>query len=216
MNLSNLFPALFLALAPLGGLSADAFKEGPVADSPGNVHPLGVGDTAPGGPLRGLDGKTVKLRDLIHAKPTVLIFYRGSWCPYCNLQMEQLMKLEPRLLALGYQILAISPDKPENLGQSLEKHKLNYTLLSDSPFHVIRAFGLAYQVDPETVEKMKAFHVDLQAASGEPHNWLPVPAAYVLDTKGGIHFSYHNTDIKVRVDPEKLYEAAKSALPARP
>jgi peroxiredoxin len=187
-----------------------------ISDSPEHVHPLGVGDLAPGGVLKGLDGKRVELNDLFRAKPTVLIFYRGSWCPYCNLQMEQLMKLEPRLLALGYQILAISPDKPENLRLSLDKHKLNYTLLSDSPFHVIRAFGLAYQVDPATVEKMKAFHVDLQAASGEHHDWLPVPAAYVLDTRGDIHFSYHNTDIKVRVDPEKLFEAAESALKAKP
>jgi peroxiredoxin len=216
MSISTLFPALFLALGPLGSLPADNPKEGPVADSPDHVHPLGVGDMVPGGSLRGLDGNTVELRDLVHAKPTVLIFYRGSWCPYCNLQMEQLMKLEPRLLALGYQILAISPDKPENLKLSLEKHKLNYTLLSDSPFHVIRAFGLAYQVDPVTVEKMKEFHVDLQAASGEPHDWLPVPAAYVLDTKGTIHFSYHNVNIQVRVEPEKLYDAAKSALASHP
>jgi peroxiredoxin len=215
MPLSPWFPALFLALAPLGSLPADSPQGGPVADSPEHVHPLGVGDLAPDGALRNLDGKSVDLRNLIQAKPTVLIFYRGSWCPYCNLQMEQLMKLEPRLLALGYQILAISPDKPENLKRSLEKHKLNYTLLSDSPYHVIRAFGLAYQVDPVTVEKMKEFHVDLQAASGEPHDWLPVPAAYVLDTKGAIRFSYHNTDIKVRVDPEKLYEAARSALMSR-
>jgi peroxiredoxin len=216
MPFSALFPALVLALAPLGSLPADSPLEGPVADSPEQIHPLGAGDTAPGGALRGLDGKTVELHKLIHAKPTVLIFYRGSWCPYCNLQMEQLMKLEPRLLALGYQILAISPDKPENLRLSLEKHQLNYTLLSDSPYHVIRAFGLAYQVDPVTVEKMRAFHVDLRAASGEPHDWLPVPAAYVLDTKGGIHFSYHNADIRVRIDPEKLYEAAQSALDAHP
>jgi len=216
MPFTALFPVLFLALAPLGSLPADSPMEGPVADSPEHARPLGVGAPAPGGALRGLDGKTVELLSLIHAKPTVLIFYRGSWCPYCNLQMEQLMKLEPRLLTLGYQILAISPDKPENLRLSLEKHRLNYTLLSDSSYHVIRAFGLAYQVDPATVEKMKAFHVDLQAASGEPHDWLPVPSAYVLDTKGTIRFSYHNTDIKVRVDPDKLYAAAQSALAARP
>jgi peroxiredoxin len=216
MPISTLFPALLFALAPLGSLPADSPREDPVADSPEHVRPLGVGDLAPGGVVRGLDGKSIELRGLIHAKPTVLIFYRGSWCPYCNLQMEQLMKLEPKLLALGYQILALSPDQPENLRLSLEKHQLNYTLLSDSPYHVIRAFGLAYQVDPVTVEKMKAFHVDLQAASGEPHDWLPVPAAYVLDAKGRIHFSYHSTDIKVRVDPDKLYEAAKTALTSRP
>ena len=207
-----LFPALFLALAPLGSLPAETPQEKPVADKAEDVHPLGLGGETPNGLLRDLAGKEVDFLKLVHAKPSVIIFYRGSWCPYCNLQMEQLVKLEPRLLALGYQILAISPDKPEGLNQSLEKHKLNYVLLSDSKLDLARAFGLIYQVDPQTVEKMKSFHVDLEAASGEKHNWLPVPAAYVVDTKGLIHFSYFNPDIKVRVDPDKLYEAAENAL----
>jgi peroxiredoxin len=207
-----LFPALFFALAPLGSLPAETPQEKPVADKAEDVHPLGVGDQVPGGRLRTLAGKEVDFLGLVHAKPSVVIFYRGSWCPYCNLQMEQLVKLEPRLLALGYQILAISPDKPEGLNQSLEKHKLNYTLLSDSKLDLARAFGLAYKVDPKTVEKMKSFHVDLEAASGEKHNWLPVPAAYVVDTRGLIHFSYFNPDITVRIDPDKLYEAAVNAL----
>lgn len=210
--LNLLLPTIILAIAPLGSLPAGTPQERPVADKPADVHPLGKGDQAPDGTLRDLTGKKVHFLDLIHRKPTVVIFYRGGWCPYCNLQMEQLMKLEPRLLALGYQILAISADKPEKMGESLVKHKLNYTVLSDSKLDLARSFGLVYQVDPETVEKMKSFHVDLEAASGETHNWLPVPAAFVVDTKGLIHFSYHNPDIRVRVDPDKLYEAAESDL----
>jgi len=212
MSLKLLFPAIFLALAPFGPLPAESPNGKPVADKAEDVHPLVVGDQVPDGTLRNLAGKKVDFLELIRSKPSVVIFYRGSWCPYCNLQMEQLVKLEPRLLALGYQILAVSPDKPENLNQSLEKHQLNYTLLSDSKLDLARSFGLAYQVDPQTVEKMKSFHVDLEAASGEKHNWLPVPAAYVVDTKGLIHFSYFNSDIKVRVEPDRLYEAAVNAL----
>jgi peroxiredoxin len=207
-----LLPTLVLAIAPVGPLSAEVPQEKPVADKATDIHPLGVGNQVPDGSLRDLTGKTVHFSDLIHRKPTVVIFYRGGWCPYCNLQMEQLMKLEPRLLGLGYQILAISADKPEKMGESLEKHKLNYTLLSDSKLELARSFGLVYQVDPKTLEKMKAFHVDLEAASGETHHRLPVPAAYVVDSKGHIRFSYFNPDIRVRVDPDKLFEAAESAL----
>lgn len=207
-----LMPMVLLAIAPLGALPAETPQERPVADKPTDVHPLGVGDQVPDGTLRDLAGKKVRFYDLVHHKPTVVIFYRGGWCPYCNLQMEQLMKLEPRLLGLGYQILAISADKPEKMGESLEKHKLNYTLLSDSKLDLARSFGLVYQVDPETVDKMKTFHVDLEAASGETHHRLPVPAAYVVDSNGLIHFSYYNPDIKVRADPDKLFEAAEAAL----
>jgi peroxiredoxin len=149
-----LIPTVFLAMVPLGSMPAEVPQERPVADKPTDIRPLGIGDRVPDGLLRDLAGKTVRFHDLVQRKPTVVVFYRGGWCPYCNLQMEQLMKLEPRLLNLGYQILAISADKPEKMGESLEKHKLNYTLLSDSKLDLARSFGVVYQVDPQTLEKM--------------------------------------------------------------
>src|ERR1035441_4555011 len=108
-----------------------AKMEYPVPLSPRSVHPLGVGDSVPNGNLTTLAGKKVSLQTLIVQKPSVLIFYRGGWCPYCNLQMGQLVKIEPELVKMGYQLLAITPDKPESLRESLEKHRINYTLLSD-------------------------------------------------------------------------------------
>jgi peroxiredoxin len=126
--------------------------------------------------------------------------------------MGQLLKIQPELQKLGYQVLAITPDKPEELEKSLEKHQINYTLLSDRSMELTHKFGLAYRVDPETLAKMKGFGVDLDASTGNHLHLLPVPAAYVVDLKGKIHFVYFNPDIKVRVNPEDLLKAAKEAL----
>lgn len=189
----------------------DPFQR-PVYDSPQSVKPIESGQRIPDGKLETLEGKTVRLMDLVSVKPSVLIFYRGGWCPYCNLQMGQLVKIEPELMGMGYQVLAITPDKPESLKASLEKHAINYTLLSDRTMELTREFGLAYRLDGQTLEKMKGFGVDLEKSTGNSLHELPVPAAYVVDVKGTVHFVYYNPDFKVRVDPGDLIKAAKEAL----
>jgi peroxiredoxin len=183
----------------------------PVYDSAQAVQPLQKGDLVPNGTLETIEGKSVELRSLITVRPTVLIFYRGGWCPFCNVQMGQLVAVEPDLSKMGYQILAISPDKPENLRASIEKHKINYTLLSDRAMDLTRQFGLAYHVSTGTLERMSKKGIDLDTATGNSLHQLPVPAAFVLDTKGVIHFVYSNPDIKVRVNPDDLLKAAKEA-----
>jgi peroxiredoxin len=161
----------------------------PVYDKPQDIKPLGKGDRIPDGELTTLEGKKTVLGELVSQKPTILIFYRGGWCPFC-----------------------ITPDKPESLRASLQKHRINYTLLSDSGLKVIRRFGLAYQLDPETLARMGQHGVDLDSATGNSLHQLPVPAAYVVDTKGLIHFVYYNPDIRVRVDPLELMKAARELL----
>ncbi len=200
-----------LALLLLVVVMAKRSLAGTIPLSAQDVHPLGVGDSVPDGTLTTIEGKKVGLKALITQKPSVLIFYRGGWCPFCNLQMGQLVKIELDLEKMGYQVLAITPDQPEKLKESLDKHQINYTLLSDSPMEVTRKFKLAYKVSPEILAKMKGFGVDLDAATGNHLHMLPVPAAYVVDTKGHIHFVYYNPDIKVRVNPDDLLKAAREA-----
>jgi peroxiredoxin len=130
--------------------------------------------------------------------------------------MGQLVKVEPRLAGLGYQILAISPDQPRKLKESLAKHDINYTLLSDSSMELTRKFGLAYQLGPDILAKMQTYGVDLDGATGNHLHQLPVPAAYVVDQKGMIHFVYFNPDIKVRVNPDELLKSALEAIRPKP
>ncbi len=151
---------------------------------------------------------------LYAAKPSVVVFYRGGWCPYCNAHLGQLATVEPELVKLGYQVLAISPDRPEALRESLDKGGYSYQLLSDSEMALSKAYRLAFRVNDPTVERYQGFGIDLEKASGRDHHLLPVPAVYLVDRKGVIRFAHWNPDYKQRLDPAKLLDAARRAAPA--
>jgi len=185
----------------------------PVPDSAELIQPVKMGETVPDVTLTNADGLTFKLMKLVKHQPTILIFYRGGWCVYCNTQLGQLKQIEVPLQKLGYQILAVSPDKVEKIRESLRKYDLSYMLVSDSDAEAIKAFGLAFRVDDATFNKMKKdFGIDLEEHSGKNHHLLPVPAAFVLDKKGKILYSYVNPDYKVRVDSQALLNAAQEAV----
>lgn len=182
------------------------------AASAEEIQPVPVGAKIPSVTLTASDGSRFDLDSATAQKPTILIFYRGGWCPYCNTQLGQLQTVEPELLKLGYQILAISVDRPEKLNETYEKRQLNYTLLSDSSMECALQFGLAYRVDEKTVEKYKNYSMDLEKASGEKHHLLPVPAAFVVGTDRIIKFEFVNPNYKVRVDPDVLLNEARAVL----
>ena len=179
-----------------------------------DIKPLLIGASVPDVTLQTAERKSFDLKEAVAKKPTILIFYRGGWCPYCNRHLGQLQTAEAGLLDLGYQILAISPDRPAKLRESEDKEKLTYTLLSDASMAAAKAFGIAFRVDDATVERYKGYGIDLEAASGEKHHLLPVPAVFIVGTDGLISFAYVNPDYKVRLAPEVLSAAAKSALDA--
>ncbi|MBI4546527.1 MAG: AhpC/TSA family protein [Ignavibacteriae bacterium] len=183
----------------------------PVASAE-EIHPLLIGMKIPDVTVNATDGSPFRLSEAIEKKPTVLIFYRGGWCPYCNVHLGQLQSAEPELLKLGYQIFAISADRPEKLRESMEKKHFNYTLLSDSSMACARSFGLAFRVDENMVEKYKSYNMDLEEASGLKHHLLPVPAVFIIGTDGIIKFEYVNPNYKVRIDPNVLSAAARAVL----
>lgn len=117
-------------------------------------------------------------------------------------------KIEKELADLGFQIIAISPDRPEKLRETLEGKGLGYTLLSDSSLKAADAFGLVWKPGEEILEKYGEFGIDLEDASGKTHHMLPVPAVYIVGTGGKITFSYVNPDHRVRIDPDVLLVAA--------
>ncbi|MFO1518785.1 MAG: peroxiredoxin-like family protein [bacterium] len=201
----------FLFCAHAGAEVENLFDR--VARSPQEIRPLLLGEPVPDVILKTIDGKPFHLSAALRKKPTVLIFYRGGWCAYCTAQLGQLQTIEDKLLAMGYQIIAISPDRPEKLKESAEQSKLHYRLLSDSNAEAMTAMGIAYRVDEATVRRWKEEDkIDLEADSGERHHILPVPAAFVVDRFGRINFSYVNPDYKVRVNTDLLLDAAKAAV----
>jgi peroxiredoxin len=180
------------------------------ARSAHQICPILVGANVPELTLRTVDGELFNLNEAIRNKPTVLIFYRGGWCPYCNMQLGQLRDIEPEIIKYGYQIIAISPDRPKKLIESIDEHKMNYLLLSDSNMAVAKAFGIAFKLDDATLKKYEEYGIDLHDASGQKHYSLPVPAVFVIGTDGIIKFEYVNPNYAVRLDPNILLSVAKA------
>jgi len=192
--------------------SSPAATQSVIASHAQDVQPLPVGERAPDAALRRPDGQTVRLGSLLATKPSILIFYRGGWCPYCNTHLGQIAEAEAELVKRGYQVLAISPDRPESLRATLDKGDYKYQLLSDSDMTLTKAFGLAFQVDDPTVEQYHGFGIDLDAASGRSHHLLPVPAVYIVDRQGVIRFAHWDPDYKKRLGPQELLSAASGAI----
>lgn len=173
-----------------------------------NFPALKVGDSIPDVTLRTEENQVVSLRTLVSEKPTVLIFYRGGWCPFCNRHLQSLVGIEDDVNKAGAQLLAISMDTPEKLKATPDRAKLGYRLLSDSDASAVKAFGIAFKVEDALFKKYKdAYHIDLEAASGNDHHILPYPAVFIADTNGVIRFAHVNADYKVRLEPAKILEA---------
>ena len=175
-----------------------------IATSAEQIRPLLVGAKVPNVTLRELEGEEIELYSFIKEKPTVLVFYRGGWCPYCNTQLGHLKEIEQQVINAGWQIIAISPDRPEKLSETVDKHQMKYVLLSDSTMNAATQFGIAFKVDDDTIEKYNSYGIDLDDASGQSHHMLPVPAVFMVDTDGKIKFEYANPDYKIRLDTQTI------------
>lgn len=188
----------------------------PIATDDLSVMPLMNGQTIPSASLKDLKGNHVDIAKLTAGKPSIIFFYRGGWCPFCNAQMGQLQAIEPTLLEMGYQLIGISPDTPAQLNDSMTKQELSYTLLSDADLNTSKAFGLAYFTSAKTTArytgKMHLKNKLWPTPSGEKRLVLPVPAIYISDANGLVHFQYVNPNFRVRPAPELIVTAAKLAL----
>lgn len=204
---------LLLLLFWIPCVSAQPMEEDSgVPRSAEEVCPLLVGQNVPAVQLRTPSGESFDLPEAVASQPTVVIFYRGGWCPYCNLHLAGLKAVEEELVALGYQLLAVSPDRPAVLQESIVQHDLSYRLLSDSPMQAARAFGIAFRVAEERVASYRARGIDLEADSGQTHHLLPVPSVFIFGVDGVLRFQYVNPNYKVRLHPDVLRAAARAAL----
>jgi peroxiredoxin len=202
--------ALVAAIIVLFGSNLDASTD--TSSHLEKSHLVGVGDTIPDVNVTDMQGRAIALRELAAKKLTVLIFYRGGWCPYCNTHLGKLQSIESEILASGYQIIAISPDRPAELRKSLEKHDLTYKLFSDSTMNAAKAFGLAFTVESATVVKYRLVGINLEKASGEKHYMLPVPAVFLVSTYGIIQFAYSNPDYKIRLKTDEILSAINRTI----
>lgn len=191
-------------------VNAHAVDRTQVADSPEKVTPLMNGQFIPDVIVQTEFGRDISLQSVIESRPSLVLFYRGGWCPYCNRQMAGLMDVEQRILDLGYQIVAISPDAPDRLQEQKTEKGFDVLRLSDSNLQAIRGFGLGYFVPETEASKYRnTLGATLTTLEGTERVVLPVPAAFIVDQSGVIQFQYVNPNYKVRVEPQLLYYAAR-------
>jgi peroxiredoxin len=183
-----------------------------IVDSPEQVQPLLVGQFIPDVVVQTDFGKDIRLKDLVESKPSIVIFYRGGWCPYCNRQMQGLIEVEQRLLDLVYQIIAISPDSPERLTAQRTTSEFEVVRLSDNKLAAIQAFGLGYFLPDDVAKDYRdKLGANLATLDGGNKVVLPVPAVYIFDTSGLVQFQYVNPNYQVRLSPQLLFYAAQIA-----
>lgn len=188
-----------------------------IAPDATGVRPLLIGASVPAAVLQASDGSEIKASDLAAKKPTLFIFYRGGWCPFCTAHLSELMEIEDQLTEMGYQIVAISPDIPEKFKETAKDKSLSYTIYSDSAMKTAEAFGVAFRLDKATLERYKGYGIDLMANSGGKNkDVLPVPAVFLTDKAGKVVFTYVNPDYRYRVPGKVLLAAAEAALTHEP
>jgi len=171
---------------------------------------LREGDTAPTFALPNAVGDTIRLTDTLAEGPVVLSFYRGGWCPYCNLELSALQAHLPEIEALGAQLIAVSPQTPDASLSTAEKHELGFEVLSDAGNEVARRFGLIFQLPKSLREVYDGFGIDLPATNGNASYELPMPATYVLETDGTIRYAFVNPDYTKRADPDAILDAVRA------
>ncbi|MBE9030511.1 AhpC/TSA family protein [filamentous cyanobacterium LEGE 11480] len=171
---------------------------------------LKVGATAPDFELSDPTGKRVKLSALLVNGPVVLNFYRGEWCPYCNLEIRAFQQLLPEFQQAGAQVVAVSPELPDNSLTMQEKHELSFPVLSDVGNVVARDYGLVFSLDASLRPLYQGFGIDIPAHNGDESYDLPVPATYVVDTSGTVRYAYANADYTLRAEPAEVLAEVQS------
>lgn len=175
---------------------------------------LKVGDRAPEFALPNAQGQTVLLTDLLRKGPVILTFYRGAWCPDCNLQLKQLHESLPQFQQYGSQLVAVTPQRPDKSLEQINKAGYPFEILSDLDNEVMRDYKLFYEVPSPLSDVYKRnFGVDLAEYNGPGRYVLPLPGTYVIDTRGIIRAAFADTDHRKRIEPAAILETLKT-MPA--
>ncbi len=151
-------------------------------------------------------GRAVRSSDLRVKGPLVISFYRGGWCPYCNLELRALQDYLPQITEVGATLIAISPQVPDESLSTVEKNKLSFPVLSDVGNVVARQFGLVFILSAHLRPLYAQFGIDLQQSNGNDTFELPVAGTFIIDSEGIIESAYVNADYKQRMEPAQILE----------
>jgi peroxiredoxin len=165
------------------------------------------GQVGPRFALPSATGAIVSLGERLAYGPVIVTFYRGGWCPYCNIALRALQARLPEIKSLGGSLIAISPEVPDQSLSTTEKLALEFDVLSDADNSVARLFGLVYRVSDAARERLQALGRDLVAHNGTDRWELPITATYVINQEGLIVFDHVEADYRERLDPATIVNA---------
>jgi peroxiredoxin len=171
---------------------------------------VGMGSEAPGFSLPNATGQQVTLSQMLTRGPVVISFYRGVWCPFCNLEQRALQQHLPQINELGASLVAISGQTPDNSLSMAEKNELTYEVLSDIGLVVASSYGLVFRLPDYLQEAYERLGHPLPMFNGTGQQTLPIPATFVIARDGIVRFAYANPDYTHRADPKDILAALRS------
>ena len=170
---------------------------------------LQVGDQLASFELPNQLGQTISLDELQGDSNVVISFYRGGWCPYCNIELCVLQQALPEFKSHGARLIAISPQLPDESMSTAEKNELSFPVLSDAGNKVAREFGLVFTLSEQLRPLYESFNIDLPATNGDKSFELPIPATFIIDSDGVVKGAFVNADHKQRMDPSDIINVLK-------
>jgi peroxiredoxin len=174
------------------------------------ANALREGDKAIDFNLPNAKGGETQLFALLEKGPVVLSFYRGGWCPYCNLEFKGLSDILPQIQELGASLVGVSPELPDNSMDTVEKHQLQFEIMSDVGNKVARRYGIVMQVPAIMQPLYLQWGLDVPKVNGNDSWELPIPATYVINSDSHITLAYANINYTERLEPTEIIKALKS------
>ena len=185
----------------------DGIKE--ISESDLKQNALKTGDKAPDASFLNTNGQPTLLSSLLKNDYLIINFYRGGWCPYCNLELRTYESLKADFNKLGANIVAISAEKPELTAQTSQKNTITFPVLSDENALVMKQFGIVFQLNEKLKKEYANFGLDLNNIHGNSNFELPVPAVYIIDKAFNIVFTHFEADYTTRLEPKTLLNVLK-------
>ena len=207
--------ALMLLASLLSSMSMRAgHADSPIAVSAEQIQPIAPGQRAPRFFVETIEGTPFEFDPTALSRPTIIITFRGGWCPYCNMHLSELRHVIPQIHDSGIDVLFLSGDRPEVLYAGLEQETheyidgLDYRILSDANANAAIALGIAFTVDPNYVDKLIINDKDIAESSITRRGVLPVPAVFAIDADGVVTFVHTDPNYKVRLPADELLDVA--------
>ncbi|WP_417736168.1 peroxiredoxin-like family protein [Rosistilla oblonga] len=177
------------------------------------ANALEVGQQAPEFELPNPQGDSVSLSSWLAKGPVVVTFYRGNWCPYCNLQLRAMQQRLPDLRRLGAELVAITPQLPDESLTQIEQASLEFPVLSDQDARVAAEYGVAWKVPELILDHMRNDrNLELATINGGNGSVLPIPATFVLNREGIVTWRFVDVDYRQRAEPDEIVAALQALV----